>query len=185
MATITVRRYLLIVGMALAAFVAVGYGESPGDSASAHLLSARSHDEPNKFAVSASMAVPARLVAAKKLPRFCQGSYAGAVWGTKNLVSLDPGQTARVERVDQDQIHEGKVVLAVNRQVFGGGDSPTLGSSASSKNIVMYGHEFEIQRRRRDGWLVDPASPRGPWPKSLGRLAPGEAGRCYGFKIPL
>ena len=53
-----------------------------------------------------------------------------------------------------------------------------------SAKTVGYGREFAIERRGRSGWTLDPASPDGPWVKSLGKLAPGSGGRCYEFHVP-
>jgi hypothetical protein len=47
-----------------------------------------------------------------------------------------------------------------------------------------YGAEFKIQRFGSTGWETDPSSPAGPWLRYLGKLQPGEAGRCYTFSVP-
>jgi hypothetical protein len=49
---------------------------------------------------------------------------------------------------------------------------------------VGYGREFMIEHLTASGWQIDPASPKGPWVKVLGRLNPGSAGRCYAFQFP-
>jgi hypothetical protein len=52
------------------------------------------------------------------------------------------------------------------------------------QETVHYGAEFVIQRHGPAGWETDPSSPVGPWPRFLGKLKPGAAGRCYGFSVP-
>jgi hypothetical protein len=47
-----------------------------------------------------------------------------------------------------------------------------------------YGREFAIERLTPSGWEIDPASPKGPWIKVLGRLNPGAVGGCYRFHVP-
>jgi hypothetical protein len=46
------------------------------------------------------------------------------------------------------------------------------------------GSEFAIQRLTSVGWQLDPASPDGPWPKTLRKLKPGAASPCYVFEVP-
>ena len=53
-----------------------------------------------------------------------------------------------------------------------------------SERLVGYGAEFGIEMRVGGGWMRDPASPDGPWPRWLGRMNGGDAGRCYRFDIP-
>jgi hypothetical protein len=52
------------------------------------------------------------------------------------------------------------------------------------EEVATYGAEFKIQRYGPAGWKTDPSSPSGPWPRYLGKLQPGKAGRCYSFSVP-
>jgi hypothetical protein len=50
--------------------------------------------------------------------------------------------------------------------------------------MASYGVAFRIERFSNGSWQLDPSSPKGPWPKKLGRLEPGSAGACFYFRIP-
>lgn len=49
---------------------------------------------------------------------------------------------------------------------------------------ASYGVAFRIERFANGSWELDPSSPKGPWPRKLGRLEPGSAGACFYFRIP-
>jgi hypothetical protein len=47
-----------------------------------------------------------------------------------------------------------------------------------------YGVALRIERLVAGQWSLDPASPKGPWPKKLGRLDPGGLSTCFRFPVP-
>lgn len=49
---------------------------------------------------------------------------------------------------------------------------------------ATYGPAFRIEHWVGSRWLLDPASPMGPWHKVLWLLKAGSAGRCYSFVVP-
>ena len=49
---------------------------------------------------------------------------------------------------------------------------------------ASYGVGFRIERYADGSWELDPSSPKGPWPKKLGRLDPDSAGQCFYTRIP-
>lgn len=54
-----------------------------------------------------------------------------------------------------------------------------------TRGVVRSHSEFTVQRHREESWKTDPSSPDGPWPRRLGKLSPGGAGRCYRFSVPV
>jgi hypothetical protein len=53
------------------------------------------------------------------------------------------------------------------------------------ENRAIYGPQYRIERYVGGKWIVDPASPRGPWHKVFWLLTPDAAGRCFQFSIPV
>ncbi len=49
---------------------------------------------------------------------------------------------------------------------------------------VGAGQEFEFERFDNGSWVLDAASPPGPWLEALGLLRSGEAGMCESFEVP-
>lgn len=47
-----------------------------------------------------------------------------------------------------------------------------------------YGVALRIERYVDGQWSLDPASPKGPWPKKLGQLDPGGLSTCFRFTLP-
>jgi hypothetical protein len=122
--------------------------------------------------VPAAEAVGARAdQASAKAPRFCRVPTAEAA------LALSAGRRGMdsprgvVYLVDKSRVAPGETVYARL-------------ANFSSSIPAAFGRAFSIERRTSSGWELDPASPDGPWPKVLGRLAPGSAARCYIFKVP-
>ena len=47
-----------------------------------------------------------------------------------------------------------------------------------------YGPEFRIERLEGSKWVLDPASPRGPWLKKIYTLKAGMFSRCFRWSVP-
>lgn len=50
---------------------------------------------------------------------------------------------------------------------------------------ATYGPQHRIERYSDSQWMVDPASPHGPWHKIFWLLPPDAAGRCFQFAVPV
>lgn len=112
----------------------------------------------------ASLAVAGNDAGVAGLPRFCQWPQA------REVRPMPSNPRGVVLSVSQKRVEAGAFVYA--RPL-------NFGDAAAG-----YGREFLIERYGPAGWATDPSSPDGPWLKSLGKLPPGAAGRCYGFQIP-
>jgi hypothetical protein len=76
------------------------------------------------------------------------------------------------------------IKLVVNKEEVRPGDVVKARLLNFDEKVNTYGAEFKIQRYGSMSWRTDPSSPAGPWPRYLGKLRPGEAGRCYSFSVP-
>lgn len=77
------------------------------------------------------------------------------------------------------------VYLVVNKEVAKPGGDVKARLLNFDDKTVSYGAEFKIQRRSSNGWTTDPISPAGPWPRSLAKLHPGMAGRCFTVSLAI
>jgi len=77
-----------------------------------------------------------------------------------------------------------EVALAMKSELVrpGGIASARLFNRGESR--AGYGVALRIERRVGGRWSLDPASPKGPWPKKLGRLDPGDLSTCFRFPVP-
>lgn len=107
------------------------------------------------------------------VPRFCRVSKSSAALAASAKQGMKHSLT-----------HTGGVLLLVNRSSVSAGKLIYARLANFSTSRVGYGLEFAIDRRLTGGWILDPSSPKGPWPKVGGILKPGRAGRCYRFKVP-
>lgn len=103
-------------------------------------------------------------------PRFCRGIAADAALKASSRRASFGTPKGLVLLVDERQVRAGRRAYA------------RLANFRDTD--VAYRHAFSIERWTKDGWEMDPSSPDGPWPKSMDRLAPGEAGKCYVFDVP-
>jgi hypothetical protein len=119
------------------------------------------------FVSSVAAAEPPGTAAKVQADSFCELPSASAVF--KRVGEAPPARGIKLV-VSKEEVKPGGVVSArlVNFDEKGG----------------TYGAEFKIQRYGSAGWETDPSSPAGPWPRWLGKLQPGEVGRCYSFSVP-
>lgn len=99
------------------------------------------------------------------IPRFCKEQQA------KDALPTSPLQRGLRLAVSREGIQPGELVYA---RLLNFSDT-TFG----------YGREFRIERYGSSGWTLDPSSPDGPFVRSLRKLPAENAGRCYGFRVPL
>ena len=112
-------------------------------------------------------------VAQAAVPRFCRVSGAFAAL---NASRNDGGKAGRTRKAG--------VLLLLSNGESSRGRSIYARPANFSRRLAGYGAEFRIEKRKDGRWTQDPASPDGPWPRWLGRLSSGDAGRCYRFDIP-
>jgi len=99
---------------------------------------------------------------------FCEIPGAGAV---ADAYGKDAGQRGLELLPSRSTIRAGRVISARLLNF--------------TETTVLYGSEFVIQRyQRSSGWIRDPASPDGPWPRKLSKLHQDEAGQCFRFSVP-
>jgi len=135
---------------------------------------------PRQFA--AGILVPVLMLIAacpafsSETPRFCLVRNAVAVHGTSHFKRTSEDRASWVR--DQSMTQRGSGTARP-------GDSVYARLVNFGVKRTGYGLEFTIERyTAATGWFVDPASPKGPWPKVGGLLDSGSAGRCYHFDIP-
>jgi hypothetical protein len=109
----------------------------------------------------------------QRLPRFCRALTARTVF----VVSGNKRDLPAAER------HR-KVVFLTNKKTVQPGGRIYARLVNFGRSIVGYGREFAIERWTSTDWELDPSSPKGPWPRVLGRINPGSAGKCYRFDVP-
>jgi hypothetical protein len=88
-----------------------------------------------------------------------------------------------LERLGQRTLATG-VRLVVNEQQVEPGEVVKARLLNFTRDVVRSYSEFKIQWHGKEGWKTSPSSPDGPWPRRLGKLPPGDAGRCYRFSVP-
>lgn len=112
-------------------------------------------------------------------PRFCRGGVAEEALKASSREGLAAPKGV-VLLVDERQVRAGERAYA-RLANFRDPDA----TYDRFQGAVAYDRTFAVQRwTKKSGWEEDPGSPDGPWPKSIGRLAPGEAGKCYVFRVP-
>lgn len=107
-------------------------------------------------------------------PRFCHVDSASAAF-----------KASAIEQSSDHATMPRGVVLLANRIEVAPGSWVFSRLGNFSEEPAGYGFQFAIERKLASGaWEVDPASPRGPWPKVLKRLSPETAGSCFAFQVP-
>lgn len=98
---------------------------------------------------------------------FCQVTDAGDLLTRQGQAT--PADTVKLI-VSKPEVRPGMVIQArlINTTQF----------------VARFGSEFKIQRYGRNGWMTDPSSPDGPWPRKVGKLMPDRAAGCYRFSVP-
>jgi hypothetical protein len=120
--------------------------------------------------VAGLLAVSTGSTTAAMAPRFCQTGTAEAAFAAR----IGSGATSQPR---------GVVLLTSEPKTAPG--KPIYARLANFGNKrAIYSREFAIERRSEGGWMLDAASPKGPWVKVAGILKAGSAGRCYRFDVP-
>lgn len=124
---------------------------------------------PASLVMGALLGLPALSGAprAAELPRFCQKLTVEAVESAAVGQAIQ-GVSLALER---HRVHPGQRLQArlLNR----------------GKSLASYGQYHRIEQYSGPEWVIDPASPHGPWVKKLWGLGPGRAGRCFEWVIPV
>lgn len=76
------------------------------------------------------------------------------------------------------------VALAMKSEVLQPGETASARLFNRGEARAGYGVGLRIERLAQGRWSLDPASPKGPWPKKLGRLDPGGLSTCFRFTVP-
>lgn len=95
-------------------------------------------------------------------------------------------KTESVERVEARATKAGAqdIALALKGESLRPGETASARLFNRGESNAAYGLAVKIERWMDGQWSLGPSSPKGPWPKKLGRLDPGEISACFRFPVP-